>query len=172
MRLHKASDRAKIQSWIGTYKTRREEMRERYGVERQGFILKCTEDYKRASENINNRIRNWEKAINMIDKRNNQVMAVANQLALFTGINVKNSIRNTSSEHRLTRNLFYKYCLENDISATYVAEYVGASRGDIVARGRLKFTNGFAKHPENKEKWINFKRYLEEHNIENSGDNQ
>jgi len=108
------------------------------------------------------KIRSWEKQIRRMDKRHNQLIAIANHLALFSGVNVKNSIGYTSSKYRQIRGLFSKYCLENGISATLVAEYIGASRGDIVSASRKAFTRSFEKKPMNRELFNRFKLYIED----------
>lgn len=166
MKLYKPEDRAKIYKQIWKYKQRREEKRKKFGVVNG---RRAPEEYKIAVHNINNKIRNWEKSIRMIDKRNNQMIAIANHIAYFSGINVKNSVNYTSQKHKLARNIFYKFGLENGIPATCLASYVGATRGDTVARGRKRFTKTFSTHPENKQKWLNFKNYYEEDIRRNCG---
>lgn len=165
MKLYKAQDRKLIYAHLWNYKKRREEVRKKYGVVNGNA---APEEYKNRVVNLNRKIRLWSKTLKVIDKRNNQLMAVANCLSYFSGINVKDSIKEDTPRHRLARNLFYKYCLENEIPATCVAEYVGATRGDTVARARLTFTGTIQKDEEKWQTWQNFKRYMQEQ-IENSG---
>lgn len=159
MRLYKHNDKNKLQSHIWEYKRRRGELREKYGVKNG---LGAPQIYKEKVYNINLKIRGWQKMIEDIEKRDNQLIAIANHLCYFLGINIKNSINYTDKKHRLARNIYYKYCLENNISATLVAEYVGASRGDIAARGRLSFNKSFEKHPENRDVYRRWETYINE----------
>lgn len=159
MKLYQANDRADLYHNIYTYKKRREKLRQKYDVYNGG---KAPIIYKQKVYNINQKIRHWQKMITTIDRNNNRIIAIANALAYFTGYNVKDSVLYTSHRHKETRNLFYKYCLEHNISATLVAEYVGASRGDVVARGRSNFTLSFEKHPKNRETYNRFLTYMNE----------
>lgn len=174
MKLYKASDRGKLYQHIFEYSRRREKRREKHGMVnggRAGWTV--PENYKRAVKVINNKIAVWQRAIRMIDERNIKLMAVSNSVSYFTGINVKGSILTISDRYRQARNIFYKYCLENNISATLVAEFVGASRGDIIARGRKNFTKSFDTHPKNRDVYHRFIKYMEEQteNIK-SGENE
>lgn len=100
--------------------------------------------------------------ISKIDSNNNKLLAISNALIYYTGVNVKRSALGTSARYRMARYIFYKYCLEHNLSATLVADFVGASRGDVAARARLKFTKSFAKSPKNRELYMGFCSYIKE----------
>lgn len=158
MKLYRNSDKNKLQHNIWIYKQRRENIRKRYGVI-NGML--APEAYKHSVFNINRKIRSWQHMIRDIDKNNNKLIAVANYLALFCGANVKNSVKNTSPQYRVAKAIYAKYMLENGMSATLVAEYMGFSRGDSVARLRMSFTESFKTDAENRELYYRFKNYME-----------
>jgi len=159
MKLYRAKDRADLYHKIYVYKQRRDKIRETYGWKNG---VKAVDEYKHAVFNINEKIKHWEKMIDVIDKNNIKLIAISNAIIYFFGVDIKKSILNMSPRWKEAKNVFYKYCLENNISATLVAEYVGASRGDVVARARLKFTKSFEKIPKNKEIYMNFCSYIKE----------
>lgn len=159
MKLYRAKDRADLYHKIYIYKQRREELRKVYGWKNG---VRVEDNYKHAAFNINEKIKHWEKMIDVIDRNNIKLVAISNAIIYFFGIDVKKAVLNMSPRYKQAKNVFYKYCLENGISATLVAEYVGASRGDVVARARLKFTKSFEKTPKNKEIYMNFCSYIKE----------
>lgn len=159
MKLYSWKDKHRLQHHVWAYTERREQLRKRFNISNG---MKAPEKYHRKVKNLNYKINYWTKCMNQIDKKRNQVIAIGNYVAYFTGINVKGTVSNQNPRWKEARGLFYKYCLENGISATFVAEYVGACRGDIVARGRINFTKKFSTNPEVKQRWLTFKKYIEE----------
>ncbi len=154
MKLYRFTDRSKLYGKIYIYLQRRQEMKERYKGN--------SRDYKMAVRNIENKLMTWRRGIKMIDERQNKIIAIANHMCTFMGENVKGGIRYTSERHRLARNIFNKYCLENRIPSTLVADYIGAARQDVVTNARDSFTRSFQKHPENRDMYNRFKNYIEE----------
>lgn len=154
MKLYRFTDRSKLYAKIYIYLERREEMKKRYKGN--------SRDYKMATRNIDNKLMTWRRGIKMIDERQNKIIAIANLLCLFMGENVKDGVRYTSDKAKLARHIFYKYCLENRIPSTLVADYVGASRQDVVTRGREAFTRSFQAYPHNREMYNRFKSYIQE----------
>lgn len=159
MRLYRARDRADLYHKIYIYKQRRDELRRIHGWKNG---VKVTDSYRHAVFNINERIKHWEKMIDVIDRNKIRLIAISNAIIYFFGIDIKKSVLNMSPRYKQARNVFYKYCLENNLSATLVAEYIGVSRGDVVARARLTFTKSFEKTPKNKEIYMNFCSYIKE----------
>lgn len=162
MKLYRNSDKNKLQHHIWIYRQRKEDIRKRYGIVNG---MTAPEEYTHAVFNINRKIRSWKHMIRDIDKNNNKLMAVANYLALFYGVNVKNCAKNTAPLYRKARCLYSKYMLEEGVSATLIAEYMGISRGDSVARLRMKFTKGFTKNKSDRELYHRFLNYMK--NIKN-----
>lgn len=169
MRLYKWKDKNVMVSRRHTYISRREAIRKKFDWKRG---METSLEYKRAVRKINYKLSYWTRCMTEIDKRRNQLVAMANYVAYFTGINVKESAHIQLHRWREARNIFYKYSLENGISATLAAEYVGASRGDVAARARIAFTRTFEKNPENKQKYMNFKQYIEDIKNAENGDKQ
>lgn len=157
MKLYTSEDKDRIVRHVWEYRKRRDKLREIYGVING---RRAPDEYKKKAKKINNKIRQWQHTIKMVERRTNQLIAIANELAYYTCINVRNSIDKITPEYRKARNIYYKYCLEIGIPATLIAEYVGASRGDVVARGRLSFNRSFEKHPENRELYVRFRDYI------------
>jgi hypothetical protein len=160
MRLYRAKDRGIVYTRIFTYKQRRDEVRKQYGVVNG---IKAPNGYKARVKRLNNKIANWRKVIAEIDKRNNKVMAIANHISYFMAKQVKNSATSTDKTMILARCIFCKYGLENGIPATYLSDYIGYSRGDTVARMRLKFNEHLRlnKQPY-RDIWNRWKLYMED----------
>ena len=52
--------------------------------------------------------------------------------------------------------------VEEGINGKLLAEWIGASRSDIIARARQHFTQSFQKNRQNQEMFHRFKNYMEE----------
>jgi hypothetical protein len=166
-RLYRASDKAKLKKNVLEYKRRRNILRERWGIVNGRAV---PEGYTQAAHNLNTKIKVWKNAMDAIDKRNNQLLAISNAMSLFLGVNVKNSNLNTAPRWKLGRFIFYKYCLEVGLSATLVAEFTGASTAYSISRARRSFTASFANNPSNREMYYRFKTYIEDYLTTKTGE--
>lgn len=155
--MYRFGERRKVYKNICKYKDRREILRIKYGVVNG---KKAPIEYLHAVKNINRKIQSWGYTIRRIDKRNNELLFISNKLKEWSGVNIKHSLLTSETDHSLERNIFYKYCLENGCSASLIAEFVGATRGDTIARARKLFTKRWEKNPEWREKYKNFKRFI------------
>lgn len=166
MKLYKAIDKNKLQRCIWVYQKRRDALRLKWGVRER---VKAPEAYRKAVKNINNHLEKWRMKIRDVEKRTNQLWAIGNAMSYFMGISVKNSAdkRNTGDreldkKYDLARKIYSKYCLEHRISQTLVSEFIGWSRGQVAANNRINFTKSFSEHPENRELYSRFLRYMNE----------
>jgi hypothetical protein len=157
MRLYQAKDRKALYTRIWIYKERREKLRSLYKWKNG---QQAPENYKHAVFNINEKIKHWKKMITKIDENNTKITAISNAIIYHFGTDLKQSIHNTHPRWKQAKHVFFKYCLEHKISATLVAEFVGASRGDVIARDRKTFTKTFENTPKNREIYNGFCEYV------------
>lgn len=157
MKLHKFKDRKDVQHNLYIYEERLAELRDKYGWinGRKAHPLYAIE-----SRNLKRGIRRYKRLIMEIDKRQNQIVGIANMLCIFLGKNVKNSAQDMSVDMKIARGMYYKYCLEEGICGSVISEYVGA-HPNTAAKGRMAFTKSFIAHPERKELYYRWKEYIE-----------
>lgn len=168
------SDKNKYQQKISTYRDRRMKRKaklvEMYGEgQSRKWPLKDKEVIKRQSQKISK----WREMERFIETRKNKIIALANHVSYFTGINVKDILKtkNSYKENRswVARGIFCKWGMENKISGVLLSEYIGG-RADSASDIRMRFTRSFVKHKTNKEMWVRFKLYYKDQ-INNSEKN-
>lgn len=157
MKLAKFKDKNIYERKMHVYKARREEHRARFGVENG---KKAPEGYKLAVANINKKIRSWEHTIDDIEKRRNKTIALANDIALFMGITVKNIGASREIRPMLAKFIFCKYGMENGIPGVHLAEYMGINTRQA-SYLRMSFTKKLGQR-EYKEMWERWKKFLED----------
>jgi hypothetical protein len=163
MNIKKGSLRIKRESCyfkIQTYKKRREALRNKYPPVSFSPGPTYPPEYHEAVKRINLKIKLWSRQIKRIDMRTNQIIALGNAVAIYTGKNVKQSNHSKLEGMKLAKSLFYKYGLENKIPAKELREYVGANRINQPTDYRREFTLSFRTKPENKQQWLNFCDYM------------
>lgn len=133
--------------WIWTYKKRREKARTN---------LKA----------MSRKIKGWEKQIKNMDEKKAKIIALGNAVAMFTGINVKNSNDYVIDGMKEAKSIFYKYGLENGMAGTELEDYVCCRESGQAAKYRRKFNKSFDTIPSNLELFNRFKRYYEAENEE------
>lgn len=156
MRKSLANKRAKYYTLIYQYKARREIIRKKLGC--------CGPEYRKAIARINKKIKLWGRYIKKYDMIKNQIIALGNMVAYFTGHNVKSSGRCNTENMKLARMIFYKYGIENlKIEQKLLREYVGAKRIGQPAEYRKVFNLMLRVDTlDHKLQWENFKRYYKE----------
>lgn len=140
-----------------------EQRRERYRTSYKGpFGRPATkEQFRRTMRKIANKIGSLKRQISIIDRRQNTIIALGNQVAYFIGVNVKN-IGDTAEERgKKAKCLFSKYGMEHGITGSYLSAYMGVppKRASII---RQAFTRSFERNPENRTMYNNFVQYMKE----------
>lgn len=156
MKIYKAADRSKLYKMIWEYEKRREELRKKYGA----WNKKLPKGYKEKVKRINDSLENWRKGIRDIDSRNNKIIALGNEVAYFTGFNVKGSASKRCGD--LAKGIFCKWGMENKIPGVLLAEYMGNDAPMVASRQRMRFTRSFKSNQKNKDLWVRFKTHYEE----------
>ncbi len=122
------------------------------------------EDLKKrgvSTKGMEERIEKLEEAMVMVDKEKIRVTALANNLAIFCGINVKNiGVHPHDSKIVQARRIFAKWGLENGIPGKVLWDYMGTNKADL-SQLRKNFTRSFSK-PDGKDIWNRWKIFMEE----------
>lgn len=161
-----AKKRAYYQQHIWTYEKRREAMRIKYKVISNTFPpQKASPAYHKAVRNINNKIKQWNKAIKEIDILSNKLIALGNAVATFTGCNIKGSGKNMRDNKdydrmKLAKSLFYKYGLESGIGNIHLRQYVGAKKPSQPGDYRRAFNRLFENTYDARDTWIAFNKHF------------
>lgn len=141
MRLYTNADKDRMMRHIWEYEKRRK-------------------NYRNQLKNATNKIKEWKRVMTRVEERTNKLLAINNALATFCGISVRNTANHKSARALEAKRIFYKYCLEHDISATLIAEFVGVRRGDTISDCRRNFNKSFVTNPEKRELYTRFERYI------------
>ena len=88
------------------------------------------------------------------------IVWLGNQVAIFSGYNVKEAIGSKLPEMKRIRGLFFKFGLEHGMVGKLMGEYVGTKNPNTPSRIRSEFTQSFKKTPENKELYYRFKEFV------------
>jgi hypothetical protein len=156
--------RKKYVTMIVIYKTRREKLREKHGIVDLFRSGKLPESYTTKAHKLTKRIKDFKDIIKRIDKVWDKIYALEKAVTAFTGQNIKNQNgRNVKIEIRQAKYLYYKFGLENGIRGKELRQYIGVpdSNWSQPLKFRGRFTKSFVDHPENKEMWMEFKRFYD-----------
>jgi len=151
------SERKKIYHRLFVYEQRREQLLKKFGG---------TAQYSTKVKQIQRTIDQYKAAIKRIDARTTKVIAIGNALAYFSGHNVKNSSRSRLIP-RYVKGIFFKYGMENGITGSLLAEYVGTGSTGYPSETRMWFTRSFKTNPEYREQYKRFSEFIKTYQNEN-----
>lgn len=105
------------------------------------------------------KISQWNNEIRRIDKRNSIINDLISAVNSYFEVNIKSRIFN--KVHKLARNVFYKYGMENRIQGAFLSLSLGRTRKKTASECRLRFTRSFGVNQENKDIYHRFKAYMQ-----------
>lgn len=135
-------------------------IRDEYGVKERS---RAPEGYKILTETLTNKLELLRKKMRDIDKRNIQIMALGNEVALFTGINVKGIGSGNGGSDRAfyAKCLFSKWGMENGLPGVLLSEYM-RTYNVAASKMRMSFTRKFKTSKETREFWERWKKHMED----------
>jgi hypothetical protein len=140
-------------SMIQTYSSRREALRKKYAT------------YIKISKSMNRKIAGWHKEIKRIDTRLSKISVLERAIFGFTGVRVADHVgRKVIGDVWLAKAMYYKFGLENGMRNADLRGYIGLRPTQSKAEPALfrsRLTKSFLDTPENKEAWLQFKKYYE-----------
>jgi hypothetical protein len=124
--------------------------------------------YNKMITNATNKIEKIINRMNTITLTRNKLIALDNAIAMFTGTSVRSTNTNSSpyrdAKLLVAKSIFYKYGLENGMTAIILQDHIGSIKAQgQAAKYRREFTKSFETNSENKQLWLNFKKYYEEY---------
>jgi len=115
--------------------------------------------YRKRRANLTKKISQWQNQIKRIDVRNSKQYALQKAINDYFQVDIKTRIMDT--KHKLARNCYYKYGMENGFEGVFLSKAIGRKRPSTASENRLKFTRSFKTNPQNKQAYHNFKNYIE-----------
>lgn len=145
------------------YKKRREKLRQKFGVSKMcPFRYPMPAEYGESTKAINYKISRWNKQIRKLKSLEGTLNNLELAVVGFTGVKInKQKGYKVSEEVKLAKSLYYKYGLENGISPIELMSYIWMTNREESTKYRTRFTQSFSTTPENKQTWLEFKKYYE-----------
>lgn len=128
--------------WIWQYKKRRDVMLEH-------------------QKEMTQKIKIWKRQIKRMDDRKARIIALGNAIAMFTGLNVKNSNGSVTEGMKEAKSMFYKYGLENGMIATELEDYIATEEMGQASKYRRNFNRSFEANPSKRDVYTRFKEQYE-----------
>lgn len=116
--------------------------------------------YKKRRLNLTKKISQWQNEIKRIDIRNSKCSQLLKMVNEFFEVDISSRIMDT--KHKLARNCYYKYGMENGFEGSFLTKTIGRTRLKNAAENRRKFTKSFKENKPNKEAYHKFKNYADE----------
>ena len=116
--------------------------------------------YRKRVRSMNEKICGWLRAIRRIEEREKrkETLALIKSINAYFGVDIR--LPNMDTNHKLARNVYYKYGIESKIHGTILCKHINRS-GNRAASARGKFTKSFSTNQKNKETYHQFKSYME-----------
>lgn len=166
-----AKKRSRYNSLVATYKKRRLELYNRYGV--TGRIStrrvkgELPDKYNNSMAKMSARIQYYSRMMRLIDTYRQRNTDLVKAVAEFTGQDIVFSLekKGLPMPHaiKIAKGIYYKYGVEVlGISPKWLGDFIGYNRPDYQYKLRNWFTSTFESIPENKQMYLNFKQYYSE----------
>ena len=110
----------------------------------------------KSAVSMTKKIKNWNCAINRIDKTEEKIKDIALGVKEFTGFSVKYSRNIKGKNADISKKLFYKYGISAGIRIMHLYEYIG----DEPKYDNKYFVKKINNDLELKEIWPRFKKYM------------
>lgn len=126
-----------------------------YKQRREGYKAEGKkENYYQCTKKISQ----WSKGIRRLDERTSAINQMILAIDDFFEVDIKSRVLNTT--HKLARNVFYKYGMENGIQGAFLSLALGRTRKKTASECRLRFTRSFPDNNGNKTTYHKFKSYM------------
>ena len=98
--------------------------------------------YRKRVRSMNEKIAGWLRAIRRIEEREKrkETLALIKSINAYFGVDIR--LPNMDTNHKLARNVYYKYGIESKIHGTILCKHINRS-GNRAASARGKFTKTF-----------------------------
>jgi hypothetical protein len=122
------------------------------------IIKQLTELHKNTIKVLSRRIKINKRQLRRVQERELKVRYIKKAAEVFT--NTRLSYTNKSEVAQQGRNLIYKFALERRINGAIIAGVMKCGK-QVPSVQRDRFTKSFITHPENKQKWYDFNRFIQ-----------
>lgn len=131
-----------------------------YVDRRKNLSLKPLESItsiRRRRRKLTIKITNIRTAIKKLENKRAKMHEVDDLMIKFNGLSVFKVGGRHSGELKITKSIFYKYCLELGIPGPEISNFCGLKgRGDRPAISRLQFTKSFQVNKHNRDMYHRF----------------
>jgi len=103
------------------------------------------------------RIKVWRMQIYRLEKRYKLINDLIKSINTFFDVNIRS--RKMDTTHKLARNIFYKYGMENRLRGMWLSSAIGRVNKKTASGCRMNFTRSFKSHPQNKIYFIKFREF-------------
>jgi len=101
------------------------------------------------------KIKVWRGQVYRLKKRHKTIFNLIKSINNFFGVDIR--LRKQDSAHKLARNVYYKYGMENRLRGAWLCLELGRTRVKTASECRMKFTKTFKTNTQNKQAYTNFK---------------
>lgn len=128
---------------------------------------KRIQQHKDSVKFLTKKVRVLKKIITLREKRQEKLRTSASYIKDFFEVNVHKIGGNIGRKknEQIAKSVFYKYCIENGIRGSYIADYCGLKCKETPCKQRKCFTRSFKTNPENKEIYHRFLIYVKQNKI-------
>lgn len=114
--------------------------------------------YKSRRLGLTKKIAQWQNEIRRIDLRNSKQEKLKNCINEYFQVDIAS--RKMDEKHKMARNVYYKYGMENGFEGSFLCKAIGRTKTKIAAECRLRFTRSFKTNKTNKETYHKFTSYM------------
>jgi len=136
----------RYQAMIWTYKQRR-----------LLYKTKNKKKYANQIRNLTKKIAQWQCQIRRFERRENKINDLIQSVDEYFGVDIRS--RKLNQQHKLARNVYYKFGIENNFRGTWLSSSIGRTQKHRATESRMSFTRSFETNKENRNVYATFKRY-------------
>lgn len=152
-----AQNKAGYAAILWTYEDRRSKMVRGNRESEKKFSIR--------RKKIGVRIRTIRRSIKILEGKRHDVNQINHLMISFSGLSmwkIGGRIGNHDKNRDLCKKCFYKYCIDNGVKGSFVADYCGLIKKDAPADSRRLFTRSFKANNDNRLFYHRFLDYIKQ----------
>jgi len=128
------------------------------------ILSEITKEHKKKIALISAKLKVLNRQVKRVREREQKVRHIIKAAEEFTGI--KLDYKNQTREASIGRDLIYKFALERKIEGNIICHIIKCDR-TVPSVQRNRFNRYYMIQPEYRDKWYNFKQFINNYMIDN-----